>query len=99
MLDPYLPLPPSAVSPQSFYPLGAPPRNMMLECKNGNITADVWIVGGDHLDRIGADASKRRIASMDVKGENGFVTVRVVSVRLRSYVLKKTFCSLLLLFI
>lgn len=47
--------------------------NMLLECKNGNIDADVWILGAK-----AGEGEENVKARLDVLDKNGFVFVKVV---------------------
>lgn len=80
VLDPYLPI------PEDVRAMSADlvPKNMSLVCQNGNINAEVWIVGGEEAVLAGADSGRIKKTLLEAQGQNGFVTVRVVSARVLS---------------
>lgn len=78
-IDPYLPIP-EDVRTTEHTGTDAEMKNMSLDCRNGNINAEVWIVGGpDVLDGTNSRGVKK--ALLEARGQNGFVTVRVVRLR------------------
>jgi len=47
-------------------------KNLRLHCENGSINAEVWLVGGDSSGEARGKRTK-----IDVRGRNGFVTVKM----------------------
>lgn len=75
-IDPYLPIP-EDIRTTEHMDTDVEMKNMSLDCRNGNINAEVWIVGGpDVVD--GAHSTGVKKALLEARGQNGFVTVRVV---------------------
>ena len=55
---------------------GAPTDpHMLLECKNGSIDADVWVVGAKKAE---GDGAENAVAGLYILEKNGFVVVKLV---------------------
>ena len=76
VIDPYLPIQPDVIASASMGPDGQV-KNLGLSCTNGNVNADIWVVGGESFDLT--DSRNVRKATLDARGQNGFVNIKVVS--------------------
>lgn len=83
VVDPYIPFPPQAGDEEGedFGNFGAGDgrRNVRLETKNGNVDAEVWVVGPGTDDDSSAGGDGRKKAGIDVRAKNGFVQFKIVS--------------------
>lgn len=75
-IDPYISVPLSLLAPLEDGETEVDRKNLKLNTTDGNINADIWVLGGG---REGADLKEKR-ATLDLSSNDGSITVRMVSV-------------------